>query len=286
MWLSKHRNPRNGEAKSKVLIVGIGKSGTTALFCKLKQSMPDHTHCLFEPRSFDQNETGSASHVLVKALISIKYDAGFDSFDYFGGKILLVRDPRDLLISRLLYEPFNIPAFCCDDRMVFAFAERLRQKESDPESVSVLELMKMIDRFKNTNAIRNKLALFGMLLKFHRRHPGYFIYRYEDLVAGQFDTLTRYLGFSLTKELAVVPRELSRITRTRQSGDWENWFLASDIERFRPCFQPIMDCFGYGEDWSLGTRRQIPPQHASDYFLRIAAEKRRECGASPLPSYP
>lgn len=37
----------------KIVIFGLAKSGTTALFYKIKNSLPPDTVCLFEPRSFD-----------------------------------------------------------------------------------------------------------------------------------------------------------------------------------------------------------------------------------------
>jgi hypothetical protein len=38
-----------------IVIFGIARSGTSALFYKIKHALPPDTVCLFEPRSFDQS---------------------------------------------------------------------------------------------------------------------------------------------------------------------------------------------------------------------------------------
>jgi hypothetical protein len=40
----------------KTLIVGIARSGTSALYFKLREALPPTTWCLFEPREIDPSE--------------------------------------------------------------------------------------------------------------------------------------------------------------------------------------------------------------------------------------
>ena len=53
----------------KTLIVGIARSGTSALYFKLKQALPESTWCLYEPARFDPTDPGSSANVLAKIVI-------------------------------------------------------------------------------------------------------------------------------------------------------------------------------------------------------------------------
>ena len=124
----------------KVLIVGLPKSGTTALYTKVKDVLPQETLSLYEPRRFD---AAAAQHkdVLAKILIGQVGDFDYRSFRDFERRILIVRDPRDHLVSRLLYRACADPLFRADDAMVSGFVETLRQKERDPRSLSLLQVL-------------------------------------------------------------------------------------------------------------------------------------------------
>ena len=98
----------------KIVIYWLAKSGTMALFYKLKNSLPPDLICLFEPRSFAPSVLKQRGFrallgrrrepdVLAKVLpFRPAAPADVDSFSAFDKQILLVRDPRDRLISRLL----------------------------------------------------------------------------------------------------------------------------------------------------------------------------------------
>src|SRR5690606_15023024 len=85
----------------KIVIAGQGKSGTAALFHKIRAAVPDSTRLLFEPRAYEPEPDDG--HVLAKVLIDPPGYVDFSTFEPFDKKILIVRDPRDNLISRLLY---------------------------------------------------------------------------------------------------------------------------------------------------------------------------------------
>ncbi len=87
----------------KLVIAGLGKSSTTALFYKLLEIFENPPLTLFEPGEY-LAEPGNR-HVLAKVLIDPPGKVNFTSFAGFDRKIHIVRDPRDNLISRLLYRP-------------------------------------------------------------------------------------------------------------------------------------------------------------------------------------
>jgi hypothetical protein len=93
-------------------------------------------------------------------------------------------------------------------------------------------------------------------------------------VRAAFAPLESYLGFALDPEAAWVPAEAARVTRTKSCGDWRNWMTPSDVEFFRPHFAAFLAHNDYVDDWTLSQEPRIPPEHGSDYVLRLVDERR------------
>jgi len=256
----------------KVVIAGLGKSGTTALFFKLRGALPPSTCCLFEPYYFEA-AAARGPDVLAKILIN-KPSINVASFRAFDKKIAIVRDPRDLLISHVLYRAYNWPQFVWQESKVSAFIAALRRKEDDPKSISVRALIDIFSELVSRDTLSPLTQTAKMALQFHRVHSDYFIYRYEDLIEARFGALARYLGLDLREELAVVPRPLQRVTRTKWAGDWRNWFVAEDVDYFRSYFLAYMRHFDYDDEWTLADEPHIQPLHASEYVRHIVEERR------------
>ena len=257
----------------KVVIAGLGKSGTTALFFTVKQSMPLDTHHLFEPSRFD-GRSGTASNVLAKILIRDGGATDYASFDDFEKKVLIIRDPRDIIISRVLYDIYNAPDACRDDAKVDAFVRLLRRKEAEPHNVSLLEIIDLLDRICGRGVLRRTATAGDLALEFQRGHADYFMFRYEDFVCADLAPLERYVGLPLAAGPRVVPADLSRVVRTKTSGNWRNWLTPADVEFFGPRLAQFIRNNGYSEDWTLALSPSISPEHGSDYVLRIVAEHR------------
>ena len=128
----------------RVVVFGLGKTGTTALYFKLKQAMAADTHCVFEPRGFVP-PTGSTRNILAKVLIGYNRDVDPSGFLTFDKTLFLTRDPRDTLVSRVLYDIYNEPTICADDAMVGAFVDLLRRKEADPAGTPLREIIDLFD---------------------------------------------------------------------------------------------------------------------------------------------
>ena len=256
--------------QQSVLIAGLARSGTTALFYKLKAAMPPDTCCLFEPPEFDPLRVAGARRILAKVILT---HAKMESFDHFKKKILIVRGPRDRIVSGSLYRVYDQPQFCADEAKVAEYMGKLREKEANPKSVSMVELIQLCDRLTG-KGISSPREAPNLLVEFQRANPDYFIYKYEDLVLGRFDALSRYLAIDLSPETARVPEDKSRVGRTKDSGSWRNWFLPEDVAHYRPLLEPSMDYFGYGDDWALAAEPTIAHEHASAYLARLVAERR------------
>lgn len=282
----------------KVVIFGLAKSGTTALFYKIMNSLPPGAVCLFEPRSFDPRvlKTGRLKRlltgkrppdVLAKVLpFQPTAPADAESFSSFEKQILVARDPRDRLVSRLLYGVYH-SKFYHQDKMVCAFLRVLKQKEADPRSVPVRELLKAVaelngERFSFEGwAADYARHSVRAPLDFHDGHPNLFVCKYEDMIERRLGALEDYLGLKLSGD-AAVPAELGRVTRTKGHGNWRHWFTADDAEDLRPVLRPYLDRYYEGADWELSPRPSIPAEFGSGYVERIINDRRAATNLPPL----
>ncbi len=98
-------------------------------------------------------------------------------------------------------------------------------------------------------------------------------YKIKNSFPNKIGKLEEYLGIKLHGE-AVVDNWVSRVVRTKSSGDWKNWFLEEDIEYFRPIFREFMERYEYPDDWGVNAKPGIRREHCSEYVKRIALEYR------------
>lgn len=202
----------------KTVIAGLGKTGTTALFFKIKQALPADTWCLFEPRTFEASP-GHTGHVLAKVLIGFNRTTDISSFRAFDKKLFLIRDARDTLVSRVMYDIYNEPTMCSDDARVDAFVSLLRRKEANSSSTSLGDIIDLFDRMSHRPLLPRATEDPGMALGFQRHEPDFIPYRYEDLVRTDFAAVESYLGFAVGPGAASVAAEYGRVVRAKSCGD-------------------------------------------------------------------
>lgn len=252
----------------RILIYGWAKSGTTALFYKLRETFGAfNVQEVFEPHGpFSTRERRFKRVLLVKALWGGLMPADFDSYRCFDKKIWLARDPRDFLISMYLYhwesQRENPGAI---DRVLAA----LRQKEQDPTSWPVHRLCEdPAIGFGSVCAksLQIRLAQTVEFLKAHRDEIQ--LFRYEDMVANQWDNLEQYLGQSISGE-ARVPRHALRVVRSKRARNWMHWFTPEDVEYYRPIASDFLEFMGLPDDWELAERPHIDPLECSGYVERL-----------------
>lgn len=281
----------------KIVIYGLGKSGTSALFYKVRNSLPRGTIELFEPSSFSRRQRirtrfGAlrrghfAPHVLAKVLPCDVRPVQIGDFEDFDRKILLVRDPRDRIVSDLLYRGFNA-AFVRSAARCEEFLALLRMKEAEPHAVPLLRLLERFDALETSagtpSSWRERYHLRGVEcpLRFHDERPRLPVFRYEQLVNGDFSTVEAILGLPLRGD-AAVPPTLQRVSRTKSKGSWRDWFTTEDANALRPVLEPFLDRYYPKADWSLATEPRIDPQHGSSYAARVMNERRALWNLSPV----
>ena len=136
----------------RIVIAGQPKTGTTALYFRIKNSVPPDAWCLFEPKKYLRPpDDPRPQWVVAKVLIGRAYARGgpvgadgfsvdYGSFASFDRKLHILRDPRDNLVSSLLYAVRHT-SFYADDRRLDQFLALLEEKERNPTDVSMLRLL-------------------------------------------------------------------------------------------------------------------------------------------------
>jgi len=262
----------------RYLVVGQGKSGTTALFSAIAHGRPG-TATSFEPRCLSEHDL-APEPLVVKKLVESWKPSENSVLPLFSHRLFMIRDPRDSLVSRLLYSIWD-RRFIGDDAKLATFLKALRSKENDPGSMSVVELFDVVGSLDDTATVDDVVDLNRRTIEFWSEHSDrFFLVRYEDFVQGRTDGLGSYLGFPIDHKIEVSP-DLRRVERRKSFGDFRNWFTEADCSYFAERFQPIFETFGYDSDASLAENPIIDPSFSSQYVLRIVAEKRQTLALRP-----
>ncbi|MFQ5561659.1 MAG: hypothetical protein ACE5FU_13910 [Nitrospinota bacterium] len=264
----------------RIVIAGMAKSGTTALFFRIKNSLSGRIVCCFEPKKYDNVRNPQVDHVLLKVLVEKFINP--KSLKEFDKKIFITRDIRDQLVSDLLYSTYH---FLYDKPIghIKECFELLKKKESSPSSVPILTLFEHLLGMSADAVIKRVHFLFRASTGFLKNSHDFFMFRYEDLAADNIAPLASYLGFQLSTNDNVDP-EFKRVQRTKGSGSWKSWFTPEDILFLRESANEYLEFFDYeNEAWEPYHGQGIPPEHCSLYVQNVINERRAEKGYDLFP---
>ncbi len=261
-----------------ILILGAGKSGTTGLYNSIKAAVADtgDWYFLFEPTKPEPfralQRFAPERPILTKVMIHRAAACELDKVD-FAHRILVIRDPRDIVVSRLLFRPLIRSAVRkSSPQNLEKFLDALREKEADPSSWSLHGLHELADELNlGSSGFRSLVRTLDDLTETDRNRS-YFTSRYEAFVDGDLDELSDYVGVRVVNRAAAEDSWLAHITRSKGYGDWRHWFREDDIDYFRPLFGAYMDHFAY-TDWELAPEPAVDPDSSSDYIKRKLAER-------------
>jgi hypothetical protein len=194
----------------KILVLGKAKTGTT-IVAKTIQANLSRARLTMEPESPDEllrRELPGRGNSVTKVIFehwnrfpSERSALVHNELIDFDRIVCIVRDPRDELISRLIYYVFpwseNHPG---NDQKIQSWIELVRQKEQDPSSLSLLDLASGMDSLFGGKFLTelNQLHDFSGFLS--QLPDNAFLLRYEDIVRGKAKPLENHLGFPLEKE--------------------------------------------------------------------------------------
>ncbi len=259
----------------KVVIVGHARSGTSLLYGRLRASLPDAC-CFFEPSNpaFLQQAQEAPGHVVAKLLLPVAPGIASRLGAVFSKRLFLVRDPRDVLVSALLYVGGFEVMWRWEETRVAKALDLLRRKEECPAAVGLLELFAALREDFSLDHIEASLRLIDDFLAGQDARYPFAIVRYEDLLAGGVPELEQALGFALAPQV-LLGDDLGRVARTGGSASWRSWCTTSDVAILQPMLGRTMRRFGYDPaEWRLETCPSIPAHHASAYVRRLIDERR------------
>jgi hypothetical protein len=258
-----------------IIVVGTPKSGTTVISKNIQNSIPGASYYL-EPSQENfflsyPKANGNKLNVvkvlyeyytkdILQKVINNEFPFKFNKF------IFIIRDPRDVFISSLMYWIYNhvrtVKELNLSD--IEKWKELVKQKEMNPSSISAIQ---MID---NPNFLQYQIAFFKDYFNFLKRlSANHFIIKYEDFIQFKIDSLESYLGFSLSSS-----RDVGQLKRTKRSSDFNNWktfFTEQDIEFFVQHLEKEMVEVGY-TDFKLTPVDKLDEKHYSIYLNNLIQE--------------
>jgi hypothetical protein len=267
----------------KILILGTGKSGTTALVYKLAGGLPN---CKAFSGGRPGKYIGDYENAVYKHTYEESKGKSFELFrkhlkkEHYDRKVWIARDPRDVAVSRMLYR-WQKGVKGCKDQFQ-AHLQLILDKEREPGAVSFAEICRYVGYNEWPRAIEEAIdeerTRYRNMSDFvNGLTDDWFLFTYEDMIAKNYHALDTYLGFKVRDEAEVpVSTGKAKVVRKKATGDWRHWFTEDDIERYKPAYLPYMEVVGYDcDDWSLAANPAIEPQFSSVYMQQLAQKKNK-----------
>ncbi len=252
---------------TSIVVVGAAKSGTSALFAAVRNV--GEWLAIYEINN-ERQVAFLANHpapqrmtkILVRRVVERNLNlAAFDK------QVYIVRDPRDLLVSWMLFRPL-LHNSTSDSDFMTEFLTALRKKEADPASVSIADLeaiylrrgLDMPFARRLNRGFFDQKAVLG-------QYPEMHVLRYEDFLAGKVDAVAEYLGIPIQTKVRLGEHS-GYNERSKSSGGWRHWFTPADVETYRPLFEKQLVKWDYDLDWTLAENPVINPATSSEYLER------------------
>jgi hypothetical protein len=263
----------------KVLILGLGKSGTTGMVYKVAGGLPNcHAFSGGKPGKY----TGNYENAVYKHTYEERKGKDFEIYRkhfarfHYDRKVWMARDPRDAAVSRILYRFHKGLLF--NRKQFEAYYDLILKKEQNPRAVPFIEICRYADHLKwpvsREHVINEERVRYSRMRDFVRSlGDEWYLFKYEDMVSGNFADVNRYLGFELKSE-AEVPKGTGKekVVRKKAFGDWRHWFTEEDVALFKPAYLPYMEAIGYDvNDWAPASEPSIEPQFSSVYVKNLAS---------------
>ena len=265
----------------KIFILGVGKSGTTALVYKVAGGLPN---CQAFSGGQPGKYIGDYENAVYKHTYEERKGKSFELYtehlkrEHYDRKIWMARDPRDSAISRMLYRWHR--GFRGSKQQYQNHLELVLAKERDPRSVPFYEICRYTGHNKwprsTEEVIEEERNRYQNMCQFVKTlGDDWILFKYEEMVAKDFDLLNSYLGFKIESDAEVpVSTGKAKVVRKKAAGDWRHWFVEEDVELFKPAYLSYMELIGYDcNDWSVNPNPVIEPRYSSEYMRNLPRRK-------------
>ncbi len=265
----------------KIFILGVGKSGTTALVYKVAGGLPN---CQAFSGGQPGKYVGDYENAVYKHTYEERKGKSFDLYrehlaeEHYDRKIWMARDPRDSAVSRMLYRWHK--GHRGNKKQFKSHFKRILKKEQDPRSISFCEICRYTGHNEwprsTEDVLEEERSRYENMSKFVKTlGDDWFLFKYEDMVANHFSDLNAYLGFEVDQDGEVpVSTGKAKVVRKKAVGDWRHWFTQEDVGLFKPLYLPYLQIIGYdSNDWSISSNPVIEPQYSSGYIQKLQKRK-------------
>ena len=267
----------------KVFILGTGKTGTTALVYKVAGGLPN---CKAFSGGKPGKYIGEYENAVYKHTYEERKGKNFELYrdhlknEHYDRKIWMARDPRDAAVSRMLYRWHR--GILGHKKQYQAHLDLVLKKEQDPKSVPFHEIC----RYTGHNGwprsvedvIEEEQNRYGNMCEFVKSlENDWYLFKYEEMVAKEFDLLNDYLGFEVVEKAEIpVSTGKAKVVRKKAAGDWRHWFVDEDVALFKPACLPYMQVVGYDcDDWNLSPEPVIEPRYSSEYMQSLPRKAKK-----------
>lgn len=268
------------QALHRVAIFGQYKTGTTAVYCCIKNQMPVPTTVIFEKNAPPPGLLDKNRHIIAKVILHSTAEHAthfFSSFHKFDKRVYIVRDLRDWVISGTLFSIGENQSIYGNPGALRELSEMLRKKEDHPRSVSTIDILERMWAYKQ-ETLADLVSWLEHQLRWLKECetviPKYFTLRYEDFAQNRLRDLSDYLGLNLQPDVVVDPVYI-HVERTRSFGNWKDWFTEEDVRMFRPVLEPYLRRHGYDGNWDPAPSPKICPEHCSLYVENLLRHRKR-----------
>jgi hypothetical protein len=275
-------------ARNWYLIIGLAKTGTTAVAMTLRNTLRIEGFCM-EPKEIAAIEAEAQDRLVIKILFDHWLGRANQLQDFVRKAaedgpltvVIIVRDPRDAALSRLhyyAYSFFSTRPTTDDDRT--AWLEIFYQKEDAPDRIGLIEMEKRIKGRFGAGFLPGA-RLYEPFLQFideliETGAATTHLLRYETYVENTIGDETLRVLLSGNRD---VGPEFRRVHRSGSQGEWRQFLTEEDLAILNRMYEPFLRRF----DYSL--ERQIVPidpaaqnlsrKNGSEYVAKLIDEARR-----------
>lgn len=269
----------------KVLVVGQPKSGTTMLAGRIKAGLDLHygvnSQFLFEPK-INTELPKIQDHNVTKILYFPRQhhistcEQAEEIARLFDKKVIICRDPRDIIVSGALYKWFQ--GHKPKQEHFEKALDLVLKKESNPSSVNLYTISSIdvhsgipcsLEKYRDfIQEIYNQFASDVSQLQSNN----WYLVKYEDIISENILGLNHYLEFEIAQDTTAITHKKAfiRTARSMAYGNWRNWFTQDDILFFRPLLENSLQKLGYmADDWKLNSVQEIDPKTSSKYMIKL-----------------
>ena len=265
----------------KILILGTGKSGTTALVYKVAGGLPN---CQAFSGGRPGKYIGDYENAVYKHTYQERKGKSFDLYEEhlqkenYDRKIWIARDPRDAAVSRMLYRWHR--GYSGNKSQYKAHLELVQKKEQNPLSIPFHHICRYAAHngwpISTEEVVDEEKIRYQNMSDFVKSlGEDWYLFTYENMVGKNFDGLNGYLGFEVEAD-GEVPRSTgkAKVVRKKAVGDWRHWFTEEDVEMYKSVYTSYMELIGYDfEDWDLSPNPVIEPEYSSMYMKSLPRMK-------------